>query len=359
VLLPRIDGNGTEFISKEIVMSIKIGETVLEHGLVLAPMAGVTDRTFRLLCKRFGAEYTVSEMVSAKALCYEQRSNRKEAALKGTAPLAAVLKSESPMAVQIFGSEPEFMAEAAKLIESCSYKGCLSEIPPAAIDINMGCPVRKITGNGEGSALMKDPKLAGKIVCAVSRAVNIPITVKIRAGWDASSVNAPEVAKILEANGASLICVHARTREQLYAPGIDLSVIENVKKAVSVSVIGNGDIYYAADAIQMMNKTGCDGVMVGRGAMGNPWIFEEISANLDGRAYTQPTLKERLNIASEQLTEMILHKGERVGLAEAKKHMAWYINGVNGAALARDKIMKATNAQDILHVFDELCSCKN
>jgi nifR3 family TIM-barrel protein len=206
---------------------------------------------------------------------------------------------------------------------------------------------------------MKDPKLAGKIVCAVSRAVNIPITVKIRAGWDASSVNAPEVAKILEANGASLICVHARTREQLYAPGIDLSVIENVKKAVSVSVIGNGDIYYAADAIQMMNKTGCDGVMVGRGAMGNPWIFEEISANLDGRAYTQPTLKERLNIASEQLTEMILHKGERVGLAEAKKHMAWYINGVNGAALARDKIMKATNAQDILHVFDELCSCKN
>ncbi len=341
-------------------MGIKIGETVLEHGLVLAPMAGVTDRTFRLLCKRFGAEYTVSEMVSAKALCYEQRSHRKESAtLTGTAPLAAVLKSESPMAVQIFGSEPEFMAEAARMIEACSYRGCLSEIPPAAIDINMGCPVRKITGNGEGSALMKDPELAGKIVYAVSRAVKIPVTVKIRAGWDASSVNAPEVAKILEANGASLICVHARTREQLYSPGIDLSVIECVKKAVSVSVIGNGDIYCAEDAIQMINKTGCDGVMIGRGAMGNPWIFEEISANLDGKVYTYPTLSEHLNIASEQLTEMIAHKGDRVGFSEAKKHMAWYINGINGAALARDKIMRATDAQEILQVFDELCSYEN
>lgn len=338
-------------------MSINIGETVLKHGLVLAPMAGVTDRTFRLLCKRFGAEYTVSEMVSAKALCYEQRSHRKESAMTGTAPLAAVLKSESPMAVQLFGSEPEFMAEAARMIEACSYRGCISELPPAAIDINMGCPVRKITGNGEGSALLKDPELAGKIVYAVSRAVKIPVTVKIRAGWDSSSINAPEVAKILEANGASLVCIHARTREQLYSPGIDLSVIERVKKAVSISVIGNGDIYCADDALQMMDKTGCDGVMVGRGAMGNPWIFEEISAKLDGKPYTPPTLRERLNIASEQLWKMIAHKGERVGLAEAKKHMAWYINGVNGAALARDKIMKATNAQDILLVFDELCSC--
>lgn len=337
-------------------MSIRLGETVLEHGLVLAPMAGVTDRTFRLLCKRFGAEYTVSEMVSAKALCYEQRSHRKESALNGTAPLAAVLKSESPMAVQIFGSEPEFMAEAAQMIENCSYKGCISEIPPAAIDINMGCPVRKITGNGEGSALMKDPVLAGKIVNAVSKAVKIPVTVKIRAGWDSSSVNAPEVAKILEANGASLICIHARTKEQLYAPGIDISVIERVKKAVSIPVIGNGDIYSAEDAVQMMNKTGCDGVMIGRGAMGNPWIFEEISAKLDGKAYSQPPLKERLDIAAEQLTNMIAHKGERVGLAEAKKHMAWYINGISGAALARDKIMKAVSAHDIICVFEELCS---
>ena len=338
-------------------MSIKFGETVLAHGLVLAPMAGVTDRTFRLLCKNFGAEYTVSEMVSAKALCYEQRAHRKEASLTGTAPLAAVLKSESPMAVQIFGSEPEFMAEAAQMIENCSYKGCVSEIPPAAIDINMGCPVRKITGNGEGSALMKDPELAGKIVNSVSKAVKIPVTVKIRAGWDSSSINAPEVAKILEANGASLICVHARTKEQLYAPGIDLSVIERVKNAVSIPVIGNGDIYSAKDAIEMMRKTGCDGVMVGRGAMGNPWIFEEISARLDGKSYTSPTLRERLDIASEQLIKMISHKGERVGLAEAKKHMAWYINGINGAAAARDKIMKATNAQEIISVFDELCFC--
>ncbi len=335
-------------------MSLKIGTTTLDHGLILAPMAGVTDRTFRTICKRFGAEYTVSEMVSAKALCYEQRAHRKESSASNTSSLAAVMKEESPMAVQIFGREPEFMAEAAKMIAEGSYKGCMSEVPPAAIDINMGCPVRKITGNGEGSALMKDPALAGKIVYAVSRAVNIPVTVKIRAGWDSLSINAPEMAKILEANGASLICVHARTREQLYAPGIDLTVIEQVKKAVSISIVGNGDIYSADDAIRMIETTECDGIMIGRGAMGNPWIFEEIIAKMEGKKYIPPTLDERLTIAVQQLQKMISHKGERVGLAEAKKHMAWYINGVNGAASARAKIMQATDASDILRVFDEL-----
>lgn len=335
-------------------MSLKIGSTTLQHGVVLAPMAGVTDRTFRSICKRFGAEYTVSEMVSAKALCYEQRAHRKESSASNTSFLAAATKEESPMAVQIFGSEPEFMAEAAKMIAEGSYNGCISEVPPIAIDINMGCPVRKITGNGEGSALMKDPVLAGKIVYAVSRAVDIPVTVKIRAGWDADSVNATEVAKILEANGASLICVHARTREQLYAPGIDLSVIENVKKAVSISVIGNGDIYSADDAIRMIDATGCDGVMVGRGAMGNPWIFEEIISRMEGKEYIPPTLDGKLTVAAQQLEKMIAHKGERVGLAEAKKHMAWYINGINGAASARAKIMQACAVDDILRVFDEL-----
>lgn len=335
-------------------MSLKIGETKLHYGLVLAPMAGVTDRTFRSVCKSFGAEYTVSEMVSAKALCYEQRAHRKESSASNTSFLAAVTKEESPMAVQIFGSEPEFMAEAAKMIAEGSYNGCVSEVPPVAIDINMGCPVRKITGNGEGSALMKDPLLAGKIVYAVSRAVDIPVTVKIRAGWDAASVNATEVAKILEANGASLVCVHARTREQLYAPGIDLSVIENVKKAVSISVIGNGDIYSAEDAIRMIEETGCDGIMIGRGAMGNPWIFEEIISRMEGKEYIPPTLDEKLTVAAQQLEKMIAHKGERVGLAEAKKHMAWYINGINGAASARAKIMQSCAVDDVLRVFDEL-----
>ena len=335
-------------------MSVKFGNITLESGLMLAPMAGVTDRSFRRLCRRYGAEYLVSEMVSAKALCYEQEGKRKNIAMSGTAPLAAVTFDEAPMAVQIFGSEPKFMAEAAKMLEASSYRGCVSETAPAAIDINMGCPMKKIVGNGEGSALMRDPKLAGEICYAVSRAVNIPVTVKIRAGWDLDSVNAPEVAKILEASGASLICVHARTREQMYSPGIDLSVIERVKKAVSIPVIGNGDIFTAKDALDMMDKTGCDGVMIGRGAMGNPWLFSEISATLGKEAYDPPSVEERVGVALGQLDEMLLHKGERVGLAEGKKHMAWYLSGLRGAAAARNAIMIAQNRDEIQKIFYEL-----
>lgn len=335
-------------------MSIRIGAAELKHGLMLAPMAGVTDRTFRLLCKRFGAEYTVSEMVSAKALCYEQRGKRKESVTGGSAPLAAVTAVESPMAVQIFGSEPEFMAEAARMLEANDYKGCVSECPPVAIDINMGCPVRKITGNGEGSALMKDPALAGRIVAAVTRAVRLPVTVKIRAGWDSEHVNAPEMAKILEQAGASLICVHARTREQLYSPGIDPQVIADVKRSVSVPVIGNGDVRSAEDAFEMLRRTECDGIMVGRGAMGNPWLFAEIASALDGIAYNAPTLRECLSVATEHLDGMLLHKGQRVGLAEAKKHMAWYLTGVKGAASARGAIMTSRSAEEIKEIFETL-----
>ena len=329
-------------------MSVTIGTTILDHGVMLAPMAGVTDRTFRLLCRRFGAEYLVSEMVSAKALCYEQRSRRREAErASGTAPLAAVMREESPMAIQLFGSEPAFMAEAAKLLEDSSYRGCLSETLPSAIDINMGCPVRKITGNGEGSALMKNPTLAAEIVSAVVRAVRLPVTVKIRAGWDRNSVNAPEFAKAIEQAGASLICVHARTREQLYAPGIDLSVIEAVKKSVAIPVIGNGDIASAEDALRMMDRTGCDGVMIGRGAMGNPWIFAELKATLEHRDYVAPSFSDRIAVAMEHLDGMILHKGERVGLAEAKKHMAWYLTGVHGAAATRAAIMTVASSEEL------------
>ena len=258
------------------------------------------------------------------------------------------------MAVQLFGSEPEFMAEAAKLLEESSYRGCLSELPPAAIDINMGCPVRKITANGEGSALMKNPELAGKIVDAVCRAVRLPVTVKIRAGWDSASVNAVEMAKILEQAGAAMICVHARTREQLYSPGIDLSVIRDVKKAVRIPVIGNGDVGGGEDARNMLRETGCDGVMVGRGAMGNPWIFAEITAVLEGRTFVPPTVEERLNTAWGQLENMLAHKGDRVGLAEAKKHMAWYLSGIRGAAAARAAIMTAQSPEQIRVIFEEL-----
>ena len=335
-------------------MSVKIGNTELKHGMMLAPMAGVSDRSFRRLCHSMGSEYSVSEMVSAKALCYEQQSKRREASLMGSAPLAAITSAEGPMAVQIFGSEPEFMAEAARMLEASSYRGCTSEVPPVAIDINMGCPVRKITANGEGSALMKDPVLAGKICAAVSKAVSIPVTVKIRAGWDKDSINAVETAKILEASGASLICVHARTREQMYSPGIDLGIIEAVKNAVKVPVIGNGDITTAADAVEMLEKTGCDGIMIGRGAMGNPWIFSEIADFLDGKEYIPPTQAERIETALSQLEAMIEHKGERVGLAEGKKHMAWYLSGMRGAASARSRIMTSKDRDEISDVFYSL-----
>ena len=316
-------------------------------------MAGVTDSTFRLLCKSLGAEFTVSEMVCAKALCYEQRS-KKTNEKSATAALARVTRKEMPMAVQIFGSEPEFMAEAAKMIEDNSYRGCLSTSAPAAIDINMGCPVRKITANGEGSALMRNPQLAADIVRSVRGAVSIPVTVKIRAGWDENSVNAPEFAKALEDAGAAMICVHARTRERLYLPGIDLSVIEKTKKAVSIPVVGNGDVRSADDALEMINKTGCDGIMIGRGAEGNPWIFSEISAALRGETFEYPDFEARMRVALKQLDDMIAEKGERTGVAEAKKHMAWYIGGVRDANKARAELMTSTTPDQIKQIIQRL-----
>lgn len=333
---------------------MKIGNVTLKHGLVLAPMAGVTDRTFRRICRAYGAEYTVSEMVSAKALCYEQRAKRKEYLLSATAELASVFEEDCPMSVQLFGKDPEFMAEAAKMLEDGSYKGCVSNAKPTAIDINMGCPMRKITSNGEGSALMKTPALAYEVANAVCKAVSLPVTVKIRSGWDSDSVNAVEISKMLEAAGVSAICVHARTREQMYTPGIDMSVIEKVKNAVKVPVIGNGDIYSAEHAVKMINSTGCDGIMIGRGAMGAPWLFSEIRSALDGDFYISPSFKQRIAIAIRQLDMMIEEHGERKGLAEAKKHMAWYISGMKGCAAARSRIMTAENSQRIKDIFSEL-----
>lgn len=335
-------------------MGLNIGSYTLKNGLMLAPMAGVTDTAFRLLCKKYGCEYTVSEMVCAKALCYEQRSKKLSREGSATAMLAKVTHEQMPMAVQIFGSEPKFMAEAARMIQDMSYKGCLSNTAPAAIDINMGCPVRKITSNGEGSALMKNPELAASIVKAVRNSVSLPVTVKIRAGWDSQSINAPELAKMLEDAGADVICVHARTKEQLYSPGIDLSVIEKTKKAVGIPIVGNGDIYSAKDAVNMIEKTGCDGVMIGRGAEGNPWIFSEIRAAFEGREYVVPCAEERLSLAITHLEAMIEEKGERIGVAEGKKHMAWYINGIKGAAQARNEIMSATCAEEIKAIFMRL-----
>ena len=331
---------------------LKFGNVTLPHGLMLAPMAGVTDASFRVLCRRAGAEYTVSEMVSAKALCFEQKSKRASAAR--TAPLAAVTAEEAPMAVQLFGSEPDYMREAALLLESGNYLGATGDMPPAAIDINMGCPVPKVVGNGEGSALMKEPARAAAIVAAIKGAIKLPVTVKIRAGWDADSINAPEVAGIIEDAGASMICVHGRTREQMYEPGVNRAVIAAVKKAVSIPVLGNGDIYTAADALSMMEETGCDGVMIARGAMGNPWIFSEITAALEGRPFTMPSYAQRFEVALGQVREMIREKGERVGLAEAKKHLAWYCHGMEGAAAARSRLMQAATYEDMAAILQEM-----
>ncbi|MBQ1230386.1 MAG: tRNA dihydrouridine synthase DusB [Clostridia bacterium] len=334
---------------------MRIGNTEIAHGLFLAPLAGVSDRSFRRMARRFGAEYTVSEMVSAKALCYEQLSKRPVTDSRvRTAPLAAVYREEEPMAVQLFGAEPDFVAEAARLLESGEYRGACGEIPPAAIDINMGCPMAKIVGNGEGSALLKDPLLAAEIVRATVRAISLPVTVKIRAGWDAESINAVEVAKRLEDAGASMICVHGRTRAQMYAPSADWSIIRAVKEAVSVPVVGNGDVFSGEDALRMLRETGCDGVMIARGAQGNPWIFSEVSAALEGRPYTPPTLTERLSIALEHAEDIVLEKGERIGIAESRKHMAWYLHGIRGAATARNAVMTASTLSDLRSIFSGL-----
>ena len=335
--------------------ALTIGQVSLRHGLMLAPLAGVSDHPFRRICRAQGAEFTVSEMVSAKSLCYEKKSRRASVGENSkSAPLAKVWADDVPMAVQLFGSEPEFMAEAAAMVAEGSYAGCTSEARPAAIDINMGCPVHKIVSNGEGSALLRDIPLAGRIVRAVCHAVDLPVTVKIRIGFDEDHLCAVEMAQELEAAGAAAICVHGRTREQMYRPGVNLEAIAAVKAVVSIPVIGNGDIMSAADALNMKKVTGCDGLMIARGAMGNPWLFAEISAALEGKEFVPPTLEERIETAIGQMARMIEEKGERVGFAESKKQMAWYIHGVVGAAEARGRLMTATSKNEAEEIMRNL-----
>lgn len=297
---------------------MKIGNVTINGYAALAPMAGVADRAFREICKEYGAAYLVSEMASAKGLT---RSDDK------TCELITVTDFERPMAVQLFGDDPQTMAEAAR--KALRYK-------PDIIDINMGCPAPKIAGNGGGSALHKSPQLAGEIVRAVADAVDIPVTVKIRKGWDDKLINAVEMARIAEQNGAKAICVHGRTRAQMYAPPVDIDIIRAVKEAVSVPVIANGDVTSPQTAKEMYEKTGADFIMVGRAALGAPWLFAQINAYLkDGSILPDPPMETRMNVMLRQFEKMVAYKGEYTGMREARKHAAWYLKGFRGAAALR------------------------
>lgn len=294
----------------------------------LAPMASVTDSTFRKICKGYGADFVTTEMVSAKGLYYKS---------KKTASLMTLSKEEQPAAIQLFGSDPTIMAEVAPLLEKAGA---------SSIDINMGCPMPKIVGNGDGSALMKNPILAGEIVKTVKNAVNIPVTVKFRKGWDSDTC--VEFAKVLEANGADSLTLHARTKEQLYSGKADLNAIKKVKQAVKIRVIGNGDIFSADDAENMLDFTGCDGVMVGRGALGNPFIFKQIKELFEnGHVSYYPTEAERLKTALLHANMLCDDKGEHIGILEARKHIAWYIKGIRNAASLKTRVFSAKSLEEI------------
>lgn len=300
---------------------MKIGNFEIKGYAALAPMAGVADRAFRELCIEFGAAYVVTEMVSSKGLTMHDRKSDS---------LMVLGETEKPAAVQIFGNHPETMAQAAK---KAAGTGCV------AIDINFGCPAPKIAGNGGGSALMKDPELAARITEAVVNAVEIPITVKFRSGWDENSINAVHFAKLQESAGASVITVHGRTRKQMYAPPVNLDIIKQVKESVNIPVIGNGDIVDAVSAENMYKTTGCDFIMVGRGALGAPWLFSQINEYLrSGIILPDPTIEERMDIMIRHIGKLCEYKGDYVGMREARKHAAWYIKGIRGAAALRQEI---------------------
>ncbi len=316
---------------------MKIGNTELKHGLCLAPMAGFTDRAFRLICHELGAEYAVTEMVSAKAVVYDD---------KKTYALARIREDEGPVALQIFGSEPEVMAEAAKKL-SAPREG----VAPAAIDINMGCPVKKIFSNGEGSALMRNPNLIYRITKSVKNATHLPTTVKIRKGISRDAVNAVECALAAEEAGAACICVHGRTTQDMYSGSADREIIAAVKEAVRVPVIANGDILCARDAINMLRETGADGIAIGRGAVGNPYVFAEIAAALDQKLYTPPTLREKAATALRQLALAIEDKGERAAVPESRKQIALYLHSFPGAAQLRAEINAALTYAEVERIL--------
>lgn len=320
--------------------NLNIGGVPLKSHAVLAPMAGVSDRAYRELCVRFGAAYCVSEMVSSKALSFNSKKSEE---------LMEISDLERPCGIQIFGDDPKCMADAAKHA---------LENKPDIIDINMGCPAPKISSNGSGSALMKNPRLCGEIVKAVTAVTDIPVTVKIRKGWDDDSVNAVEVAKICESAGAAAITVHGRTRQQYYKPPVDYDIIRAVRESVSVPVIANGDIDSAERAKEVMDTTGCDLVMIGRATLGNPWIFSQINAYLENpnvKIHT-PDLEERLGVMIEHISKMVEYKGEHMAMLQARKLVVGYFKGMKGAAALRNEAGKIKTLDDLYELRQKALS---
>lgn len=332
--MKRTDGRKGEIMNE--LKKLKIGSVTLENSYILAPMAGVTDLPFRLLCKEQGAGLLCMEMVSAKAILYKNRN---------TQALLAIDEREHPVSLQLFGSDPDIISEIAKQIE---------ELPFDILDLNMGCPVPKIVKNGEGSALMKNPKLIGEIVRKTSRAIKKPLTVKIRKGFDDSCMNAVEIAKIIEDAGGAAVAVHGRTREQYYSGRADWDIIRQVKEAVSIPVIGNGDVKSPQDAARLKEETGCDGVMIGRAVQGNPWIFREMIAYEEtGILPERPSLKEIKETMLRHAKLQMEYKGEYLGIREMRKHVAWYTTGFPGAAKLRDEINRVNSYQELEKLLSE------
>ena len=316
---------------------LKIGNIELKYGLLLGPMAGVTDMTYRMLCREQGCELTCTEMVSAKAILYKN---------KNTNELLEAYEADRPLAVQLFGSDPDIMANIAMQVEERDID---------IIDVNMGCPVPKIVNNGEGSALMRNPKLVYSILRSMTAKVKKPVTVKIRKGFDDDEINADEIAKVAEAAGVAAITVHGRTRQQYYSGKADWDIIKKVKQSVKIPVIGNGDIFSAKAAKDMYEYTGCDGIMVARGAQGNPWIFSEIRSYMEtGIIPQRPSKQDIKNMMLRHLHMIVAAKGEYIGIREMRKHIAWYTKGLEGSSKLRDKINYAENLSELEELINNI-----